>query len=79
MQSRIGLDLADSLVMSVLLFVTLWIAGFIWSGFGEFFGVANSLSFALAYLVAHAVFVLLRDLIYGRTHRAEAGHPRTTT
>jgi hypothetical protein len=80
MQSRIGVDLADSLVASVLLFVALWIAGLIWSGFGEFFGVANSFYFALAYLVARVVAVLLRDLVYGGTGRAGAGgSPRTTT
>jgi hypothetical protein len=80
MQSRISLDLVDSLVASVLLFVALWVAGLIWPGFGEFFGVANSLYFALAYLVARAVAVLLRDLVYGGTGRAGAGgRPHTTT
>jgi low affinity Fe/Cu permease len=80
MQSRISLDLVDSLLASVLLFVALWIAGLIWPGFGEFFGAANSLYFALAYLVARAVAVLLRDLVYGGTARAGAGgRPHTTT
>jgi hypothetical protein len=69
-----------SLVASVLLFVALWIAGLIWSGSGEFFGVANSFYFALAYLVARAGAVLLRDLVYDGTGRTGAGGPpRTTT
>ena len=79
MQSRIGLDLADSLVRSVLLFVALWITGLIWSGFGEFFGVANSFYFALAFFVARAVSVVLRDLVYSGTGRAGTGRPRTST
>jgi len=78
MRSRIGLDLVESLVMSALLFITLWIAGLIWSGFGEFFGAAHSLLFALAYFVARAVYVLLRDLVYGRTNLGEARRPRPT-
>ena len=78
-QSRIGVDPVDSLVAAVLLFVALWIAGMIWSDFGGFFGVANSFYFALAYLVARAAAVLLRDLVYGGTGRAGAGgRPRTT-
>lgn len=79
MQNRIGVDLVDSLVAAVLLFVTLWIAGLIWSDFGGLFGVANSFYFALAYLVTRAVAVLLRDLVYGGTGRSGAGgRPRTT-
>ena len=78
MHSRIGMDLADSLVMSVLLFVTLWIAGLIWPGFGMFFGVGHSLIFALAYFVARAVCMLLRDEVYDKTSRMGPRHPRTT-
>ena len=64
--------------MAVSLFIVLWIAGSIWSGFGEFFGAANSFLFALAYLVARVVFVLLRDQIYDRTNRVGTGRPRPT-
>jgi cell division protein FtsW (lipid II flippase) len=78
MQSRIGRDLADSLVMSVLLFVTLWIAGVIWPSFGAFFGVGHSFLFALAYFVARAVLVLLRDEVYDRANRVSTRHTRRT-
>ena len=78
MHSRVGMDLADSLVMSVLLFITLWIAGVIWLSFGTFFGVGHSFLFALAYFVARAVLVLLKDEVYDRANRTSTRHPRHT-
>ena len=58
---------------SILLFVMLWFAGALWADFGA----ANSFYFGLAYLVAHAASVVLRDLVY---HRSEVGlgRPRST-
>ena len=73
MRSRVGMDLADSLVMSVLLFIMLWVAGLIWFSFGAFFGVGYSFIFALAYFVARAVLVLLRDEIYDRAVESARG------
>ncbi len=77
MGTRVGADLLDALVRSILLFVMLWIAGVLWADFGVFFGAANSFYFGLAYLVAHVASVLLRDMVY---HRSEvgSGRPRST-
>ena len=77
MGTRVGADLLDAPVRSILLFVMLWIAGALWADFGAFFGAANSFYFGLAYLVAHAASVVLRDLVY---HRSEVGpgRPRST-
>ena len=78
MQSRLSKDLVDSLVMAVLLFVTLWVAGLIWPGFGAFFGPGHSLIFALAYFVARAVLVLLKDEVYDRATRIRTRGPHPT-
>lgn len=78
MGSKLGMDIADSVVFSILLFLALWVSGLIWpASFGAFFGVANSFYFALAYLVAHVVFDIVKDLSYGRSE-TRTGNPRTT-
>ncbi len=78
MGTRVGADLLDALVRSILLFVMLWIAGVLWAGFGDFFGAANSFYFGLAYLVAHVASVLLRDLVYHRPGVGSGRRPRPT-
>lgn len=78
MQSRLIKDLVDSLVMAVLLFITLWVAGLIWTSFGAFFGPSHSLIFALAYFVARVVLVLLRDEVYDRATRIGTRGPHPT-